>query len=125
MGRSGELTERFSTESERLADLELRQRMAGRWAMASIQATFAVMPAIVYGIAGHLLANGNNAISIGTLVAFTTLQTRLFFPVSSLLTSQTDVQILAGAVRPACSSTSTCRSTSTRSPTRSRSTASG
>ena len=58
MGRSGELTERFSTESERLADLELRQRMAGRWAMASIQATFAVMPAIVYGIAGHLLANG-------------------------------------------------------------------
>ncbi len=92
MGRSGELTERFSTESERLADLELRQRMAGRWAMASIQATFAVMPAIVYGIAGHLLANGNNAISIGTLVAFTTLQTRLFFPVSSLLSVQTDVQ---------------------------------
>jgi ATP-binding cassette subfamily B protein len=92
MGRTGELTERFRTESERLADLELRQRMAGRWAMASIQATFAVMPAIVYGIAGHLLASGSTAISIGTLVAFTTLQTRLFFPVSSLLSVQTDVQ---------------------------------
>jgi ATP-binding cassette subfamily B protein len=92
MGRTGELTERFGTESARLADLELRQRMAGRWAMASIQATFAVMPALVYGIAGHLLASGSNAISIGTLVAFTTLQTRLFFPVSSLLSVQTDVQ---------------------------------
>ena len=66
--------------------------MAGRWAMASIQATFAVMPAIVYGIAGYLLASGSSAISIGTLVAFTTLQTRLFFPVSSLLSVQTDVQ---------------------------------
>ncbi len=92
MGRTGELTERFGTESSRLADLELRQRMAGRWAMASIQTTFAVMPAIVYGIAGHLLASGSSAISIGTLVAFTTLQTRLFFPVSSLLSVQTDVQ---------------------------------
>ncbi len=92
MGRSGELTDRFRGESERLADLELRQRMAGRWAMASIQMAFAVMPALVYGIAGHLLASGSTAISIGTLVAFTTLQTRLFFPVSSLLSVQTDVQ---------------------------------
>jgi ATP-binding cassette, subfamily B, bacterial len=92
MGQTGELSQRFRTESSRLADLELRQRMAGRWAMASIQATFAVMPALVYGVAGHLMAAGSAAISIGTLVAFTTLQTRLFFPVSSLLSVQTDVQ---------------------------------
>jgi ATP-binding cassette subfamily B protein len=92
MGQTGELTERFKHESVRLADLQLRQRMAGRWAMASIQAAFAIMPALVYGIAGHLLASGSTAISIGTLVAFTTLQTRLFFPVSSLLSVQTDVQ---------------------------------
>jgi ATP-binding cassette, subfamily B, bacterial len=92
MGQTGELSQRFRAESSRLADLELRQRMAGRWAMASIQATFAIMPALVYGVAGHLLASGGSAISIGTLVAFTTLQTRLFFPVSSLLSVQTDVQ---------------------------------
>jgi ATP-binding cassette subfamily B protein len=92
MGQTGELSQRFRAESNRLADLELRQRMAGRWAMASIQATFAVMPALVYGVAGHLMASGSSAISIGTLVAFTTLQTRLFFPVSSLLSVQTDVQ---------------------------------
>ena len=92
MGQTGELSQRFRAESSRLADLELRQRMAGRWAMASIQATFAIMPALVYGVAGHLLASGGSPISIGTLVAFTTLQTRLFFPVSSLLSVQTDVQ---------------------------------
>jgi len=70
----------------------MRSRMAGRWMMASIQTTFAVMPALVYGVAGHLLASGSAAISIGTLVAFTTLQTRLFFPVNSLLGVQVDVQ---------------------------------
>ena len=92
MGQTGELATRFRGESERLADLQLRQRMAGRWAMASIQATFAIMPALVYGVAGHLIASGNTSISIGTVVAFTTLQTRLFFPLSSLLSVQTDVQ---------------------------------
>jgi ATP-binding cassette subfamily B protein len=92
MGRRATLTERFTSESSRLADLELRQRMAGRWMMASIQTSFAIMPALVYGVAGHLTASGNSSISIGTLVAFTTLQTRLFFPTSSLLGVQADVQ---------------------------------
>jgi ATP-binding cassette subfamily B protein len=92
MGKGNELTDRFSFESRRLAELELRQRMAGRWMMASIQATFSVMPALVYGLAGYLVFNGNSSISAGTLVAFTALQTRLFFPVGSLLNVQADVQ---------------------------------
>jgi ATP-binding cassette, subfamily B, bacterial len=92
MGQTDELTDRFVSESRLLADLEQRSRMAGRWVMGSIQATFAVMPALMYGVAGYLLSTGGPAISIGTLVAFTTLQTRLFFPVSSLLSVQTDVQ---------------------------------
>ncbi|HEY2788059.1 MAG TPA: ABC transporter ATP-binding protein, partial [Gaiellales bacterium] len=92
MGQTDELTDRFVAESRLLADLEQRSRMAGRWVMGSIQATFAVMPALMYGVAGYLLAQGGPSISIGTLVAFTTLQTRLFFPVSSLLSVQTDVQ---------------------------------
>ena len=66
--------------------------MAGRWMMASIQATFSIMPALVYGLAAYLFYHGNTSISIGTLVAFTALQTRLFFPVGSLLNVQADVQ---------------------------------
>ena len=88
MGRGAELAERFERESENLADLEVRSRMAGRWMMAAIQTSFAVMPALVYLFAG--LAPG--AASIGTIVAFTTLQTRLFFPVQSLLSVAVDIQ---------------------------------
>ncbi len=92
MGRGDELADRFEADSRRLADLEVRQRMAGRWVMASIQTSFAIMPAAVYWFGGLLLAGGSNAISIATLVAFTTLQTRLFFPVGSLLGVGLDVQ---------------------------------
>jgi ATP-binding cassette subfamily B protein len=88
MGRSAELAERFERESGNLADLEVRSRMAGRWMMASIQTTFAVMPALVYLFAGL----SPNAVSIGTLVAFTTLQTRMFFPIQSLLNVGVDIQ---------------------------------
>jgi ATP-binding cassette subfamily B protein len=88
MGRSAALADRFDGESERLADLEVRSRMAGRWTMASVQTSFAVMPALVYLFAGLSPA----AVSIGTVVAFTTLQTRLFFPISSLLNVVVDVQ---------------------------------
>jgi ATP-binding cassette subfamily B protein len=92
MGRTDELADRFSGESERLAALEVRSRMTGRWMMAAIQMTFAVMPALVYWFAGWSIAQGSASISLGTLVAFTTLQTRLFFPIGSLLGVQLEVQ---------------------------------
>jgi ATP-binding cassette subfamily B protein len=88
MGRGPQLAERFEGESARLADLEVRSRMAGRWMMAFVQTSFAVMPALVYLFAG--LAPG--AASIGTIVAFTTLQTRLFWPIQSLLGVAVDIQ---------------------------------
>ena len=90
MGRSDALADRFHAESERLAELEVRQRMAGRWVMASIQTSFAVMPAAVYWFAGQPWVGG--AVTIGTVVAFTTLQVRLFRPIMSLLSVQIDIQ---------------------------------
>ena len=92
MGRGAALADRFEADSLRLAELEVRQRMAGRWVMASIQTSFAIMPAAVYWFGGLLLAGGSTAVSIPMLVAFTTLQTRLFFPVGSLLGVSLDVQ---------------------------------
>ncbi|HET7514457.1 MAG TPA: ABC transporter ATP-binding protein [Gaiella sp.] len=92
MGRSADLALRFENESQRLAGLEVRSRMTGRWMMAAIQTTFAVMPALVYLFAGWTIERGATAITIGTLVAFTTLQTRLFFPIGSLLGVQLEVQ---------------------------------
>ncbi|HWG08939.1 MAG TPA: ABC transporter ATP-binding protein [Solirubrobacteraceae bacterium] len=92
MGRSPELVRRFGGESVELADLEVRARMAGRWRMASVQMSFAIMPALVYLFAGVDHGSGGNAISIGTVVAFTTLQTRLLFPIQSLLSVGLEVQ---------------------------------
>ena len=87
MGRTEELADRFEQDSLRLADLEVRQRMAGRWVMASIQTSFSVMPAAIYWFGGL-----THVVSIATIVAFTTLQARLFFPVGSLLGVSLDVQ---------------------------------
>ena len=89
MGRSPELVRRFSGESGELADLEVRARMAGRWRMASVQMSFAIMPALVYLFAG---ISARHVISIGTVIAFTTLQTRLLFPIQSLLSVGLEVQ---------------------------------
>jgi ATP-binding cassette subfamily B protein len=88
MGRTDALARRFEGESARLADLEVRSRMAGRWVMATIQVSFAAMPALVYLFAGL----SPEAASIGTVVAFTTLQTRLLSPIGSLLSVGVEVQ---------------------------------
>jgi ATP-binding cassette, subfamily B, bacterial len=89
MGRSGELADRFEGESDRLANLEVKRVMAGRWMMASIQMSFSIMPALVYWFAGQSFIGG---VTLGTVVAFTTLQTRLFWPIGSLLNVQLDAQ---------------------------------
>ncbi len=92
MGRSAELADRFKGESEQLAQLEVRSRMAGRWTMSSINMAFAVMPAATYLFGGFAVVHEHAAIQVGTLIAFTTLQTRLFFPIGSLLNAGVDVQ---------------------------------
>jgi ATP-binding cassette subfamily B protein len=90
MGRGRDLAERFTGESREIADVEVRSRMAGRWLMSTIQMTFAIQPAIVYWLAGQSFLG--HSISIGTVVAFTTLQTRLLFPIQSLLGVGADVE---------------------------------
>src|SRR5581483_5060999 len=90
MGRGQDLADRFTGESKGIADLEVRSRMAGRWLMATIQFTFAAQPAVIYWLAGQSFVG--RGVTIGTVVAFTTLQTRLLFPIQSLLGVQADVQ---------------------------------
>jgi ATP-binding cassette subfamily B protein len=96
MGRGDDLADRFTGESRGIADLEVRARMAGRWTMGTIQFVFSVTPAIIYWFAGQSFVAGSGAharaITIGTVVAFTTLQTRLLFPIQSLLSAGTDIE---------------------------------
>ena len=83
MGTGPALIERFTLSSRRLIDLELRSELAGRWRMASMSIIFAAIPAIIYLAAGLPFAAGS--MSIGTLVAFTALQSGLFRPLLGLL----------------------------------------
>ncbi|MEU2211651.1 ABC transporter ATP-binding protein [Streptomyces hygroscopicus] len=92
MGRSASLTQRFAQESERLVDLEVRSNMAGRWRMSTIGVVMAAMPALIYWAAGIALQAGGPAVSIGTLVAFVTLQQGLLRPTVSLLSTGVQVQ---------------------------------
>ncbi|MGA6155222.1 ABC transporter ATP-binding protein [Stenotrophomonas sp. NPDC087984] len=92
MGRSESLTRQFAEESERLVGLEVRSNMAGRWRMSTIGIVMAAMPALIYWAAGIALQAGGPAVSIGTLVAFVSLQQGLLRPTVSLLSTGVQVQ---------------------------------
>src|SRR5258707_683737 len=77
-------TARYQRENQRLAGLEVRQQMIGQGFFALVQSFLSITPAAIYLLAGLLIANGR-PISAGTVVAFTTLQTRLYFPIGQLL----------------------------------------
>ncbi len=83
-GNQARDTTRYHEENQRLADLEVRQQMIGQGFYAIVQSFLSITPAAVYLVAGLLLAH-DTAISAGTVVAFTTLQTRLYFPIGQLL----------------------------------------
>ncbi|GHH88789.1 ABC transporter ATP-binding protein [Streptomyces capitiformicae] len=92
MGRADSLTKSFADESEGLVDLEVRANMAGRWRMAIITIVMAAMPAVIYWTAGLAFRFGGPSVSVGTLVAFVSLQQNLFRPTVSLLSTGVQVQ---------------------------------
>jgi ATP-binding cassette subfamily B protein len=89
MGAGPSLVSRFTASSSRLIDLELRSQLAGRWRMASMNVIFAAIPAVIYLSAGLPVTRG--AMTIGTLIAFTTLQNTLFRPLMGLLSTSVSV----------------------------------
>ncbi|MEV7222745.1 ABC transporter ATP-binding protein [Streptomyces sp. NPDC093681] len=92
MGRSDSLTRAFADESESLVDLEVKSNMAGRWRMAVITIVMAAMPAVIYWTAGIALQLGGPDVSLGTIVAFVSLQQGLFRPTVSLLSTGVQIQ---------------------------------
>jgi ATP-binding cassette subfamily B protein len=92
MGRSASLSNSFAAESGKLSDLEVSSNMAGRWRQSTIQIVMSAMPAVIYWVTGLTGHGDHMAISIGTLVAFTTLQQSLFRPAVQLLSVGVDIQ---------------------------------
>ena len=91
-GRQEHEIARFRTENVRLTGLQIRQTMIGRSFFAVVGTFFAITPALVYLVAGFVMnRDGAATITSGDIVAFTTLQSRLFFPIGSMLQVSTDV----------------------------------
>jgi ATP-binding cassette subfamily B protein len=89
MGTGPSLVERFTRSSASLIELELRSSLAGRWRMAWLSIMFAAIPAIIYLSAGLPITAGS--MTIGTLIAFTSLQGTLFRPLTGLLNTGVSV----------------------------------
>ncbi|MEO8469751.1 MAG: ABC transporter ATP-binding protein, partial [Chloroflexota bacterium] len=92
-GQQSAAVSRFIRLNKRLAALQIRQAMVGRWFFMIVGTVFSITPAFVYWLAGWLAINGDpSAPTIGDIVAFTTLQSRLFFPLGQLLGVQVEIQ---------------------------------
>ena len=92
-GRQNQEIERFHNENQRMADLSVRLQMTGQSFFTVMQIFFSLSPVAIYVIAGYLLTGRFSfGITAGTIVAFTTLQARLFFPIGSLLQVSVELQ---------------------------------
>ena len=92
-GRQAYEIERFRQENQRLSRLEIKRTMVGRGFFALVQIFFSITPAFVYLVAGVMFLNESVGVGIvGTIVAFTTLQSRLFFPMGQLLNVNIEIQ---------------------------------
>lgn len=84
--------ETFERENTALTELQIKQAMIMRYFFNLIGLTFSITPVLVYWLAGYLIvARGDTHLNIGTIVAFTALQSRLFFPLTNLLNVQVEV----------------------------------
>ncbi|MGH2819382.1 MAG: ABC transporter ATP-binding protein [Actinomycetota bacterium] len=92
-GRQAYEIDRFRAHNRRLSGLEVRRTMVGRGFFALVQIFFSITPAFVYLVAGYFFLTGRaDRDIVGTIVAFTTLQSRLFFPMGQLLNVNIEVQ---------------------------------
>ncbi len=83
---------RYADENSNQVRLQVSQQMSGQWFFALVSVFLSSIPAIVYLVAGWLILGGDAAISAGTIVAFTTVQARLLFPLLGLMRVALDLQ---------------------------------
>jgi ATP-binding cassette, subfamily B, bacterial len=91
-GRKALALAQFESINDSLTDSQIKQSMVSRSFFNLIGLTFSITPVLVYWLAGYLIVRGNGSgLSIGTIVAFTSLQSRLFFPLTGLLNVQVEI----------------------------------
>ncbi len=84
--------ERYAGENGNQVVLQVRQAMSGQWFFGIVSIIMSSVPAIIYLVAGFLITGGSSGISAGVIVAFTTVQARLLFPLMALMRVALDLQ---------------------------------
>ncbi|MDQ0574086.1 ABC transporter ATP-binding protein [Agromyces albus] len=90
--RQGSEIDRYADENRNQIALQVRQQMTGQWFFAMVNIFMSSIPAIVYLVAGWLITGGAADVTAGTIVAFTTVQARLLFPLMGLMRVALDLQ---------------------------------
>ena len=86
---------RYGAENVNQVRLQVRRAMSGQGFFAVVQVLMASVPAVIYLVSGYLITGGNDVITAGTIVAFTTVQARLLMPLMGLMRVALDVQTSA------------------------------
>jgi ATP-binding cassette subfamily B protein len=89
--QQGAEVQRYDNENKVQIGLQVRQAMSGQWFFAMVQIFLSSIPAVIYLVAGYLIAGGVD-VTIGTIVAFTTVQARLLFPLMNVMQVGLDLQ---------------------------------
>ena len=92
-GRQNQEMANFSRHNQELSDLTVRQQIIGHSFFAVVMAFLSLSPAAIYLLAGYILSgSGPSLVTAGTIIAFTTLQSRMYFPVGRLLQVSVEIQ---------------------------------
>lgn len=91
-GRQSDELRRYRAENDRQIALQVRLTMSGQTFFAVVSIFISILPAVIYVIAGYLITGGDVGVTAGTLVAFTTVQSRLLMPLMGLLRVALDLQ---------------------------------
>jgi ATP-binding cassette subfamily B protein len=84
-------TGRYAAENDNQVELQVRQQMSGQWFFAMVNIFLSIIPAVIYVVAAWLILH-ETPVTAGTIVAFTTVQARLMFPLLGLLRVALDLQ---------------------------------
>jgi ATP-binding cassette subfamily B protein len=82
---------RYSDENDNQVRLQVQQQMSGQWFFAIVSVFLSIIPAVIYLVAAWLIYH-DVTVTAGTIVAFTTVQARLLFPLMGLLRIALDLQ---------------------------------
>lgn len=91
-GRQAQAVNKFGLINSGLTETNVRLAMIFRVFFNLIGLTFSITPLLVYWLAGYLIIGQHDQnLKIGTIVAFTSLQSRMFFPLTSLMNVQVEL----------------------------------